>query len=75
MTNIVNIEGRECKCVGKHVPLPMRLYEVVINESVVHLCPTAYQNYLSYKDEHVMHKGRPPGSVRKHYSDYIQSLI
>lgn len=63
-----------CQCVTKHVPLPKRFEIIVINGSTIELCPTTHQNLLSLLDEYEKYGHEPPGSVRKHYSDYVQSL-
>lgn len=62
--------GRSCKCVGKHVPLPMAYYDL----TGVLVCPTTYQNIQSFLNECTNHRGRPPGYVRKHYSEYVQRM-
>lgn len=68
---LVVAEDNVCKCVGKHVPLPHLLHEMSNGEYV---CPTTYCNVLSLLSEYKREGGRPPGSVRKHYSDYVQRL-
>lgn len=65
---------KECLCVGKHVPLPHRLYKINTSAGVVWVCPTTYENILVLRDEYRKHHGRPPGSVRKHFSDFVQKI-
>lgn len=64
----------QCKCVTKHVPLPLRFEIVVVDGKEIELCPTAHQNLLSLLDDYETYGHEPPGPVRKHYSDYIQEL-
>lgn len=69
-------DGNKCRCVGKHVPLPSTLYYIGhLTSGENYLCPTAYENLMAWEAEKRKHSGRPPGSVRKHYSDFIQNLI
>lgn len=66
---------RECNCVGKHVPLALIVYRVELPTGrFVYLCPTSRSNLESLLEEYEKNDGRPAGAVRKHYSDYIQSL-
>lgn len=71
MSKLVPAEDNKCLCVGKHVPLPHLLHQLDDGEYV---CPTTYCNVLSLLSEYRLHGGRPPGSVRKHYSDFVQRL-
>jgi len=64
-------DGNYCVCVGKHVPLPTTLYRL----GDVYLCPTAWENAQAYEIEMFRHRGRPPGHIRKHFSEYIQNLF
>lgn len=68
------LNNGKCTCVGKHVPLPQTLYEVEHEGEVVFLCPTSYWNLISFHEEHDHQGTPPPGSVRKHYSEFIQNL-
>jgi hypothetical protein len=40
----------------------------------VWLCPTSYVNLKHFLVEWEKNGGIPPGSTRKHYSDYVQGL-
>lgn len=60
-----------CLCVTKHVPLPTTLYKI----NNTYLCPTAWDNAQAYESEIYKYRGNVPGSVRKHYSEYIQKLF
>lgn len=71
MSKLVPIEGNRCICCTKHIPLPHLLHEMDNGE---YLCPTTYCNVLSLLSEYRRSGGRPPGSVRKHYSEYVQQL-
>lgn len=71
MTILEDKENNSCSCVGKHVPLPHKLVKV----DEVYLCPTSYHNLLCLEAEYARFKGEPPGHIRKHFSDYIQSLV
>ena len=64
-------KAKECKCCGKHVPLPtvLREYEGIT------LCPTTFANVLEYKRIWDSAKSRPSGSIRKHFSDYVQQIV
>lgn len=74
--------GKKCPCVGKHVPLPTVLHRhhIVplgmggpdIPENEIDICPNAHYNIHDLLYEYRRYKGTPPGSVRKHYSDWVQ---
>jgi len=63
--------AKECKCCTKHVPLPTVLREY--NGTVV--CPTTFANVLEYKRIWESYGSRPMGSIRKHFSEYVQELV
>jgi hypothetical protein len=63
--------AKECKCCGKHVPLPTVLKEY---EGII-LCPTTFANVLEYKRIWKASNQRPAGNVRKHFSDYVQQIV
>jgi hypothetical protein len=63
--------GVVCACVGKHVPLPATLEEY----NGMHLCPTTYNNVLEYKKIWDVIGNEPPGSIRKHFSEYVQNIV
>jgi hypothetical protein len=68
-------EERGCRCVTKHVPLPFVYYSVLLGDgTTVTLCPTAKDNLENFRKVASNYGGNPPGSVRKHYSEYIQTL-
>jgi hypothetical protein len=75
-SEVVDIEYRTCNCSNKHVPKPHKLIKVEIGEAETeyYLCPTSYYNLTNLLDEWRMCNGEPPGSTRKHYSEYIQRL-
>jgi hypothetical protein len=75
MTILEDKENNSCSCVGKHVPLPHKLVKVEVGIEHVYLCPTSYHNLLCLESEYARVKGVPPGNIRKHFSDYIQSLV
>jgi hypothetical protein len=64
-------KAKECKCCGKHVPLPTVLRE--FNGTVV--CPTTFANIMEYQRLWNVIGNRPSGSVRKHFSEYVQQLV
>jgi len=64
-------KAKECKCCSKHVPLPTVLREY--NGSVV--CPTTFSNIIEYKRIWESYGSRPMGSIRKHFSEYVQQLV
>ncbi len=64
-------KAKECKCCSKHVPLPTVLREY--NGSVV--CPTTFSNIIEYKRIWDSYGARPMGSIRKHFSEYVQQLV
>lgn len=68
--NLVNRDNKRCNCCSKHVPLPHLLHEV----NGEYVCPTSYTNMLSLLSEYRRHNGRPPGTVRKFYSEFVQRL-
>jgi len=63
--------AKECKCCGKHVPLPTVLKEY----SGTVVCPTTYSNIIEYKRIWKEFGKRPAGSIRKHFSDYVQQVV
>lgn len=69
--SIYQEKAKECKCCGKHVPLPVRLKEY----DGIKVCPTTFDNILEYKRIYNEFGKRPPGSVRKHFSDYVQQIV
>lgn len=64
-------KAKECKCCGKHVPLPtvLREYQGLM------LCPTTFSNVMEYKRIWSVIGSRPSGSVRKHFSEYVQGIV
>jgi len=64
-------KAKQCKCCGKHVPLPTVLKEY----NGVCLCPTTFANVVEYKRLWKTIGSRPPGNIRKHFSDYVQQLV
>jgi hypothetical protein len=64
-------KAKQCKCCTKHVPLPINLksYNKII------LCPTTYENVLEYKKIYDSIGSRPAGSIRKHFSEYVQQIV
>jgi len=64
-------KAKECKCCGKHVPLPTVLKEY---EKLV-VCPTTFSNIIEYKRIWTALGHRPEGSVRKHFSEYVQQIV
>ncbi len=69
--SIYQEKAKECKCCGKHVPLPILLKDF----NGITLCPTTYYNVLEYKKfwENLGH--RPPGNLSKHFSEYVQTIV
>jgi hypothetical protein len=63
--------AKQCKCCSKHVPLPTTLKSY--NGIVV--CPTTLQNIIEYKKLWESFGSRPMGSIRKHFSDYVQQIV
>ena len=63
--------AKQCKCCGKHVPLPITFKEY----NGITLCPTTFANVIEYKRIWLSAGKRPSGSVRKHFSDYVQQLV
>jgi len=63
--------AKECKCCSKHVPLPtvLREYRGTI------VCPTTFSNIVEYKRIWESFGSRPMGSIRKHFSDYVQQIV
>jgi hypothetical protein len=63
--------AKDCKCCSKHVPLPtvLREYNGII------VCPTTFANILEYKRIWDAYGSRPMGSIRKHFSEYVQQIV
>lgn len=71
-----DMQAVKCECVGKHVPLPTQLVKYGGSNGVdmVWLCPTTHSNLGALLELYTKYDGVPPGSVRKHYSEYVQRL-
>ena len=69
--SIYQDKAKECKCCGKHVPLPTTLKEY----AGYVLCPTTFANVIEYKRLWKTIGSRPPGNIRKNFSDYVQQLV
>jgi hypothetical protein len=65
------IRAKDCKCCGKHVPLPTVLKEY----NGTPLCPTTFSNVIEYKRIWSSLGARPHGNIRKHFSDYVQQIV
>lgn len=63
--------AKECKCCGKHVPLPTILKEVY----GIRVCPTTFENIQQYTRIWKEIGERPKGSIRKHFSEYVQQIV
>jgi hypothetical protein len=64
-------KAKECKCCGKHVPLPTVMREF----NGVTVCPTTFANVMEYQRLWNILGSRPAGGVRKHFSEYVQQLV
>jgi hypothetical protein len=64
-------KAKECKCCGKHVPLPTVLKEY----SGTVVCPTTFSNIVEYQRRWNAIGSRPPGNIRKHFSEYVQQIV
>lgn len=64
----------ECKCVQRHVPLPMDLHMIKVGEEIIPVCPTTYVNVRKLLTEFVIRDTIPPGRITKHYSKYVREL-
>jgi hypothetical protein len=64
-------KAKECKCCSKHVPLPTVLKEY---DGTI-LCPTTFSNVIEYKRIWNSYGSRPMGSIRKHFSEYVQQIV
>jgi hypothetical protein len=69
--SIYQEKAKQCKCCSKHVPLPTRLKEY--DGTLV--CPTTFDNIHEYKRVWLSVGKRPPGSIRKHFSEYVQDIV
>jgi len=69
--SIYQDQAKECKCCGKHVPLPTVLKEY----NGIALCPTTFANVVEYKRIWISLGSRPHGSIRKHFSEYVQGIV
>lgn len=63
--------AKECKCCNKHVPLPIVLKEF----NGIKLCPTTFSNVIEYQRICTEFNGKPPGNIRKHFSEYVQKIV
>lgn len=63
--------AKQCKCCGKHVPLPTSLK----NFNGIAVCPTTYYNIIEYKKICESLGRIPPGKIRKHFSEYVKQIV
>jgi hypothetical protein len=63
--------AKQCKCCTKHVPLPT----VIKSYDGIQVCPTTLQNIIEYKRIWESFGSRPMGSIRKHFSEYVQQIV
>lgn len=69
--SIYQDKAKQCKCCGKHVPLPVILKDF----NGITVCPTTYENIKEYMAMWEKIGSRPPGSIRKHFSEYVQQIV
>ena len=69
--SIYQEKAKECKCCGKHVPLPTVLKEY----DGIMVCPTTFSNIVEYTRMLNAIGSRPPGNIRKHFSGYVQQIV
>ena len=69
--SIYQEKAKECKCCNKHVPLPT----VLKDYNGLVLCPTTFSNVAEYTRLWKSIGARPSGSIRKHFSDYVQQIV
>jgi len=60
-----------CTCCTKHVPLPTVLREY----NGIMVCPTTFTNIMEYRRIWESYGRRPMGSIRKHFSEYVQQIV
>lgn len=65
---------RDCKCVNRHVPTPLRTAERATPRGVVWLCPVADDNLNLLLEIYEKRAGSVPGSMTKHFGKYIRDL-
>lgn len=63
-----------CKCVERHVPLPVKTLTMETTEGTVELCPTTFFNVMELLTSYRIYNAPPPGSIQKHYSKYVREL-
>lgn len=69
--SIYQEKAKECRCCGKHVPLPTILKEY----NGIQVCPTTFANIMEYTRLWKLIGARPAGSIRKHFSEYVQQIV
>jgi hypothetical protein len=69
--SIYQEKAKECKCCGKHVPLPT----VLKDYQGISVCPTTFANIAEYTRIWKVIGSRPSGSIRKHFSEYVQQVV
>jgi hypothetical protein len=69
--SIYQEKAKECKCCGKHVPLPT----VLIDYNGIKVCPTTHSNILELERIWRGSGSRPMGNIRKHFSEYVQDIV
>ncbi len=68
-------EDAQCRCCGKHVPLPLIYYKLLVGGEIEWLCPTTYHNVSKLLASYRVLDRPPPGSIKKHYSKFVQNLV
>lgn len=74
VTLINNNHSYKCNCVTKHIPKYSEIYKIDFNGQEIFLCPTGFANLCSLEVQYIEFEGDPPGSVRKHFSEFIRNL-
>lgn len=69
--SIYQEQAKECKCCGKHVPLPTILKDY----NGIKVCPTTFENIIEYRRLWISFGQRPSGNIRKHFSEYVQGIV
>ncbi len=64
----------KCKCVSKHLPLPLVTYNIKVSDEEIELCPSSFFNLKELLSHYSVENSIPPGAVTKHYSKYVRNL-
>ena len=71
---IVSSGDSSCSCSVKHIPYPVQLAVIEVDEGEIYLCPSGLFNLLDLLRQWDLTGAKPAGSITKHYGKYLRDL-